>query len=51
MPTFQGVRTDHPEIIRAIQNMTKKKDPPEVICRVVGMPMEVVRSVQSAMKK
>lgn len=51
MATFQGVDVQHPTIVAAIKTMTKQKQPPEVIARVVGMPMEVVRSVQASGKK
>lgn len=49
-PTYQGVRTDHPDIIAAIQNLTKLGYGAEHIIRVVGMPGEVVRKYMAKVK-
>lgn len=50
-PHFAGVSTEHPSIVTSIQNMTRQGKSKEEICRVVGMPMEVVERHQRDVKR
>lgn len=40
---YEGVDTDHPQIVAAIQRMAREGRSESEIQRVVGMPREVVR--------
>lgn len=40
--TYQGVRVDHPDIIAGIENLARQGRTNEDICRIIGMPVEVV---------
>lgn len=39
---FKGVRVDHPSIINGIRNLIAKGYGQEQICKLIGMPGEVV---------
>lgn len=49
-PTYNGVRVDHPSIVASIKNLIKQGRNTEYICRVVGMPAEVVSRIRSEVK-
>lgn len=48
--TYAGVRVNHPRIVEYIRNMAKRGRTVGDICRVVGMPQEVVQREIRAMK-
>ena len=50
-PTYQGVHVDHPTIVDAIKNLVKQGRRREDIVRIVGMPHEVVQSVEQRMSR
>ncbi len=39
---FNGVRVDHPSIVTSIRNLIAKGYGQEQICKLIGMPGEVV---------
>jgi len=51
MPDYNGVDVHHPSIVSAIKTLAAQGKPPEHIAKVVGMPMEVVRSVAREVKR
>lgn len=48
--TYAGVRVNHPAIVSSIKNLVKQGKNTEYICRVVGMPAEVVNRIRSEVK-
>ncbi len=51
MPQYQGVDVNHPTIVEAIKTMVKQGERREKICKVVGMPHEVVQAIEREVKK
>ena len=49
--TYQGVPTDHPRIVEYIKNMVRQGQSREDICRIVGMPHEVVEKYEREVKR
>lgn len=51
MPEYQGVRTDHPRIVEAIKTLLEQHKGKDEIAKIVGMPREVVDSVERQTKR
>lgn len=51
MPEYQGVDVEHPKIREYGKNMVKEGKSREEICRVLGMPHEVVEKIERDVKK
>lgn len=50
-PRYQGVEVDNPTIVRYIRNMIRQGRKTEEICRVVGMPAQVVKKYEEEDKR
>jgi hypothetical protein len=48
---FRGVRVDHPRILEGVRNLLKQGYNNEHICKVIGVPQEVVDKERARLKK
>lgn len=48
---YNGVRTDHPRIVEAIETLVKLKKPRKEIMEIVGMPQEVVEKIERQVRE
>lgn len=48
---YKGVDVTNPRIREYAKNMIKEGRPREEICRVIGMPHEVIEEIERDMKK
>lgn len=51
MAEYQGVDVQHPRIKEYVENLTKMGKKKEEIVKIVGVPHEVVESIQRQVKK
>lgn len=51
MPEYNNVDVEHPRIVEAVKTLTKQKKSSEEICKIVGMPYEVVRKYMREQEK
>lgn len=49
--TYQDVSVEHPDIVSGIENLVKQGRNNEYICRVIGMPPEVVDRVRHRLRQ
>lgn len=49
--SYNGVSVEHPSIQSSIRNLIKQGRTNEDICRIIGMPQEVVDRVRTRLKK
>lgn len=45
-PRYRGVEVDHPKIREYARNMIKKGDSTENVAKKIGMPHEVIKSIE-----